>query len=64
MKHIPLDGSFSLYILQQRSVKACRKDHVCSQCQKPIPKGTGYEYVVGLFEGVFAVSKLCKECLV
>ena len=44
-------------------VKAARKEHVCIECQEPIPIGASYERVEGLWEGRWETFKTCIPCM-
>lgn len=44
-------------ILKSRSVRAC------SECGEPIKRGDRYEYVRGLWGGVWATYYTCLECV-
>jgi hypothetical protein len=44
------------------STPLARKDHKCSWCGQPIPKGTRYAYSSGIFEGRMVVNKMHPEC--
>ena len=39
-----------------------RKEHKCTECNKPIEKGSVYHRVKMLFEGNWDVFKLCQFC--
>ncbi|MDE2098651.1 MAG: hypothetical protein KGL39_15460 [Patescibacteria group bacterium] len=46
----------------RESTPAARKDHRCSWCGHPIPKGARYVYSSGIWEGRFVVNKMHPEC--
>lgn len=46
----------------QRSIKATRRDHVCDQCNKPIPKGSPADYGSGKYDGYIYSCYCHVEC--
>jgi hypothetical protein len=44
------------------NVKRARRQHKCAECRAPIPAGTAYEYVSGLWEGDFNTFHICALC--
>lgn len=48
--------------LQNRTITATRKVHMCEWCSNPIPKGEKAEYRAYIFEGDFNSSYQHPEC--
>ena len=43
--------------------RKARKAHRCSECFKPIPAGSRYEYATGKCEGEWFSAYTCERCL-
>jgi hypothetical protein len=52
-----------LTVLDERTVKAARKDHKCSECSRTIKAGESYESVFGLCDGDGYTYRTCSHCL-
>lgn len=46
--------------LLRTSTHKARKDHTCTGCNKPIPKGEAYQKLV--YVNPFEESKVCQDC--
>jgi hypothetical protein len=46
-----------------RAVRKARKEHTCSECREPIPKGTTYDYSSGIWDGRADSFKTCLLCV-
>jgi hypothetical protein len=46
-----------------RAVRKARKEHVCSECREPIPKGAKYDYASGVWDGRPDSFKTCLLCV-
>lgn len=44
-----------------RTIKA-RKEHKCCECNRPITKGTEYQYISGKCDGYFSDYHTCLDC--
>lgn len=42
--------------------RRARKEHQCSECRRTIRAGESYRYWSGLYDGGFAMSKMCAHC--
>jgi hypothetical protein len=51
-------------IIKKRFISSSRKDHICDDCRKIIPKGTSYCYLYGapdIGDKPYAI-KICEQC--
>jgi len=46
-----------------QSIRKARKEHVCSECREPIPKGMKYDYSSGIWDGRADSYKTCLLCV-
>jgi len=46
-----------------QAIRKARKEHVCSECREPIPKGTKYDYSTGIWDGRPSSYKTCLLCV-
>jgi hypothetical protein len=53
------DGSPEFYSMKD---VVARKEHVCGECGRAIPKGAMYERVSGKFDGDLFSEKTCMDC--
>jgi hypothetical protein len=44
-------------------IEKCRKDHVCCECDRAIPKGSAYELFKGGGDGQCWTAKTCLQCV-
>jgi len=44
------------------ATRKARKQHECCECPDPIMPGDEYEYVSGMWDGMFMVFRTCKTC--
>ena len=53
----------SFTLIQERAVKAARKEHICIWCGQKIPVGTPYTYERSIFENEPQSHHWHPECL-
>lgn len=63
MSYCECDYDSVLEVMDERIVKAARKDHKCSECQRTIKAGESYEFVFGIADGEGCTYKTCSHCL-
>lgn len=49
--------------LSRDRVLVARKEHVCGECDEPIPVGAKYERTDGLWDGSWSTYKTCLSCV-
>lgn len=42
--------------------RVARRDHKCCECRNVISKGSEYQYVSGMWDGVIHTYKTCTNC--
>lgn len=57
------DYDYVLNIMDERVVKAAKKDHKCTECNRTIKAGESYEFVFGFGDGEACTYKTCTHCL-
>lgn len=63
MSYCECDFDYTLNVLDERIVKAARKDHKCSECRRTIKAGESYEFIFGIGEGEGQTFKTCTHCI-
>lgn len=43
--------------------QTARKDHKCGECFRLIKPGETYEYMAGMWDGIFSTHRTCSHCL-
>lgn len=43
--------------------QTARKDHKCGECFRLIKPGESYEYMAGMWDGIFSTHRTCSHCL-
>ena len=56
------DCGYDLPTIYKDKMVVARKDHICYECRKPIPKKTLYENHSGLWHNQWRRYKICIEC--
>lgn len=59
-----IDDGESGVMLDDRTVKAARVEHYCSECRRTIHVGESYRTMSGVYDGHFYVEKHCAHCAV
>jgi hypothetical protein len=54
---------YGLAEVYRSSMRKARKAHKCSECHQAIAIGERYEYVFGVWNGVWNTYKTCPDCL-
>ncbi len=45
-----------------RDIRKARKEHVCSECGKPIKHSSEYHHIKALLDGTWFTHKVCGHC--
>jgi hypothetical protein len=60
---ICVDSSYNLAEVSKTENRTARKEHICCECRDKIKVGDKYEYVSGLWDGIWREYKTCRICV-